>query len=1377
MKKRLLLIALAVLAALCTALVAVGCGKDKTPDDEPPAAYTVTVRESENGRVGASAETVDRGGSVTLTVYPDSGYMLDVLTVNDAAVTVAGDTYVVADVQADIVVSATFKKQTVTVTFRNAVPSEKTVEVGAAYGELPEAVGTPGKRFVGWFTEENGGGAQITATTVVTATTDHTLYPYFVNENEVLVSFDYGAGIGRELTRALEKNDAIGELPEAQPPLNGALFGWFAGETQIDETFVVTEDVTVRASYITATLALKAGSTAKAVGGADGFEVKPELEVSVQIDGAPSDEPVTLDTTDATVATVTDGKVIALKDGEVRVRASYGGTEICRTDFVIVCRNYADYTAISDKAGLVNIRDNPAGKYYLTTDIDFAGGALWDDRSAQCPPLFGVFTGVLDGMGHAVKNAIAHPSGWDQGAFTEMRGTVRDIAFTGLYTQETKCANNGFFGKLYGVAENVFLDIEYRYKDRESNGSASWGALAAAIEEGGTLKNCVVNLTVATDGAEHIAGIAYNAANFLGRVENCFVVSNGAALNADFDGLYFKESAADESVAAAITVNSAVDKYLVGLINSQACDITKLGDAWEIKDGALYFFDMLAISATPEYVIVPTGDVNYVYEDLESENLAQVLYNVAFMHNGVDTDGEVPENVTIASSAPEIAELVYDADEGVFVLYNKTAGTSVITISVGDCSASFTVTLTQIMHIASAQEFIDKISANPAGTFLIDEDIDFAGATVQKADGGNIAPRFTGVLDGQNHTVSNFRVRGGNDGGIFRELCGTVKNVAFVGVAGQSPDNYGGLFYRVIDGGAVVDNVYLDYEIQCNGNPANKGGTLAGQVYGAEFKNVLINLRFADGFDVRGAADIGAVVGSANAWAVKQSNIKIIVNGIAAGALKNSDGGAAATSFDDCEQFAGYAAFYASAGKAGFTAAMGWAFEVTGISFGERSVLAIPEYTLVPEKTTVTAEFAEGMDAIVLNVDAYNYIDKLDALPAALGVASSDESVATVAIADGRITVTPCGVGETVITLTVGEASARITVKLAPPAEAELAYDGETELALDYETAGKLVAIGITAQKDGEACAIPADVTLGTDNAAAAEFTYNAQTSLLEIKLNGEGNAELTAQIGAGAKITVSVKVSQVFHISNADEFRTKLAAHLGGKHVLDNDVDLGGGWGGTAEGVTLGNFSGVLDGRGYKVSNFWLPGGWANGGLFNQMTGTVKNIAFVNVYGPDGGGNVSGLFQTISGGAVIENVYLDYEVQSAAADAYCGPLAFDWVECTVRNVIINLRFKAGLTVSELKYGSMAGRTAAWSTHGYDNKVILNGAALTDIDLSFADGAGGAVLAQIKNEGSAQYSGYADFAASDFTKFDDALWSVDATGITFGSSKVLDIAA
>ena len=137
MKKRLLLIALAVLAALCTAFVAVGCGKDKTPDDEPPAAYTVTVRDSENGRVVASAETVDRGGSVTLTVCPVSGYMLDVLTVNDAAVEVAGDTYAVADVQVDIVVSATFKKQTVTVTFRNAVPSEKTVAVSYTHLTLP----------------------------------------------------------------------------------------------------------------------------------------------------------------------------------------------------------------------------------------------------------------------------------------------------------------------------------------------------------------------------------------------------------------------------------------------------------------------------------------------------------------------------------------------------------------------------------------------------------------------------------------------------------------------------------------------------------------------------------------------------------------------------------------------------------------------------------------------------------------------------------------------------------------------------------------------------------------------------------------------------------------------------------------------------------------------------------------------------------------------------------------------------------------------------------------------------------------------------------------------------------------------------------------
>jgi len=57
-----------------------GSGSDS--DDEP--AYAVTVEKPDHGKVTANRQSASQGSAVTLTVTPDSGYVLDTLTVTNA---------------------------------------------------------------------------------------------------------------------------------------------------------------------------------------------------------------------------------------------------------------------------------------------------------------------------------------------------------------------------------------------------------------------------------------------------------------------------------------------------------------------------------------------------------------------------------------------------------------------------------------------------------------------------------------------------------------------------------------------------------------------------------------------------------------------------------------------------------------------------------------------------------------------------------------------------------------------------------------------------------------------------------------------------------------------------------------------------------------------------------------------------------------------------------------------------------------------------------------------------------------------------------------------------------------------------------------------
>ncbi len=909
-------------------------------NEQPTPTYSVTITDSAHGKVTADATTVTAEGSVTFTITPDQGYVLDELKVNGTKVDVSGNTYAVANVSADITVSATFKAITMTVSFNVAPTQSKQVTYGATYGELPTPIGQTGQRFVGWYTQENGEGTKVEDTTVVTATEDHTLYALFTDK--YVVTFNYGLGSGREETRLVAYNTAIGELPTVQAPVASMLYGWFVGETKIDQNYLVTDDITVKASYITAELSLKQGSATTAIDGLSeaSANIYPEVVVVVKIDGEVKDVAVTLETTDSAIATVVDGKVKAVADGEVQIVVKYNGEEIARLDDMIVCRSYADYTTVADKAGFLAIKDNKAGKYYLTADIDLENAAMWDVNNGY-KPIFDVFTGVIDGRGHKVSNAVAHPSGWFQGMFTEMQGVVRDIAFVNFYTETSKAAGNGLFGNVKGLVENVYLDYNVRYTGVQENHAVA--PLASYVENGGILKNIVVNMRTASNQYIDAAAVAFSAQSWGGKVENVFVMTNGKSLSATISGgLYYKEAA--EGVGDGITKNSGTYLYTYSLINSETTDITKLDSSvWSVREGAVYFYETLALAATPEYDIVYTG--GNIVKEYETELPTAEILNIVFLHNTAKMD-EVPTNVTFASTNEGVATVGVDEDGNVFIAYNG-AGTTTITVKIGEVQVSFDITLNQIVHIASAEDLRTKMPNSLNSVIVLDNDIDLQMNTVKGNGDWSSFGTFTGTLDGQGHKIANFYVGNGWQGGFFFSMKGTIRNIAFVNVNSPSAtaNTANGLF-ATLDGGAVLENVYIDYVFNANGSAIGTdtnyvaAGPVCGPIFAATVNNVIVNIRFGKDFDFANIDKIGAITGKACAWAAKVSNVKVIVNADVTLKLSYADAvgeDGVQNTWTNCATYADYAALKASDLSA-FNASV-WSFADDGLTFGENKVL------------------------------------------------------------------------------------------------------------------------------------------------------------------------------------------------------------------------------------------------------------------------------------------------------------------------------------------------------------------------------------------------------------------------------------------------------
>ena len=207
-----------------------------------------------------------------------------------------------------------------------------------------------------------------------------------------------------------------------------------------------------------------------------------------------------------------------------------------------------------------------------------------------------------------------------------------------------------------------------------------------------------------------------------------------------------------------------------------------------------------------------------------------------------------------------------------------------------------------------------------------------------------------------------------------------------------------------------------------------------------------------------------------------------------------------------------------------------------------------------------------------------------------------------------------------------------------------------------------------------------------------------------------------TAAIKAGIKDNLSAQAATFFQnyvytpnideqgrtiISDAEAFADFIKTATSGSYILTENIDMSS-MGKLARSTAT--FSGVLDGNGFTVSNFHTEGG-----MFEQIKGTIKNIAFVNVISED----QSVLAWKTSEEMVIENVLVELAEMTKFSNNFQGCL-FRYVNSniTLKNCVI-IAPEAQKGTFGVAQGYIAGFMDA------DKKITLENCCIISAGLKF----------------------------------------------------------
>lgn len=162
---------------------------------------------------------------------------------------------------------------------------------------------------------------------------------------------------------------------------------------------------------------------------------------------------------------------------------------------------------------------NPDGHFIFGEDIDLGGSVLVGNLD---------FRGILDGKGYTLKNFELNynggsDNGWNAYLFNSNAGTIKNIKLI-MSAKDTPNNILALIKDNRGVLENIYVDFTLN-----ETISGEYRQIASLVNknDGGTIKNCIINMHFAKDCAAGLLASAayYNLNN--GTVQHCYAVNHG----------------------------------------------------------------------------------------------------------------------------------------------------------------------------------------------------------------------------------------------------------------------------------------------------------------------------------------------------------------------------------------------------------------------------------------------------------------------------------------------------------------------------------------------------------------------------------------------------------------------------------------------------------------------------------------------------------------------------------------------------------------------------------------------------------------------------------------------------------------------------------
>ncbi len=1323
-------------------LLACGSKDDETPVEPDVEKFEIVLPTVEHGSITASSSSVEEGGSVELTVTPDTNYELEYLKANDVALTVTENKATIENVTADQTITASFIGVEMTVTFvvDGATLEESKYRFGDAYGTLPTATAPSGYEFAGWYTEESGAGNVVTAESKVSVGSNHSIYAHFtlapltVNVSGIvdkLVHLPNSESETATISVTVLQDD-VDITPDANIVLESS-----------DPNLVVVDGLTLKiadaASGVAHIKVLVNGqeyeSFAVAVTdyvglGYQTVSTKEEflamngnskylLTADIDLEGAWLSNTETWRSLIDTLAAeaVIDGNGHVVKNAKLASGWNNGW----------INNLYGNVKNIV----FLNI-DSPNNYPYATGLVAFGKGGTLENIYLQMNLIYDGDAGDLWKSGGTLVGAL------EEG---HIKNCVVDVLVkTGL------TINN--YGAIAAVANSWNGSIENTYAIVHHSGIE---ACAGEVAEGVWAFN-VKNESVATFDSVY-----------------SFVTTVGALDQFD-DNWEFSEEGLTVFGNKVLTSEEALT---ASLQDSFSFDITEEScyiDLAVYRYGELSTDFNAVYASNDENVFTTTTDGAIIFTGLGTATLTVVIEDTITLTSEITISEETKpvDEYTYISTLEEWYTLIALNPDGKFKLANDidVAGGFLVKDGANFVTETFTGELDgcgyAIKNAWLSGGWNSGLIRYQAGTikniaFVNMHSTDVVYETALFAfNRGTIENVYLDM------TIWPARDQGGNGAGTLVggvEENSTIKN-CIVNVKKSAGDT-------VVSGyGAIVGTLYSWTGLVQNSFAITNDTGLTSIAY-REVADGLINYMVNDfksnTFEnyslLKASADLSGY--DSTIWSFTETTISfggvVVLEYVPhvcdfSGEWKSDEEG----HWHECSCGATDEKVAHSGGNATETEKA--VCEVCGASYGELVQPETKVVTILIQNNWFWTDFyvhywndSEGTEWPGVKLEPVGTNDGKDLYKIEIDALQYPNFIINGYDQGGYRNQT-----KNLVVLDYYEASLTDVFYI-------MHNDTENNNYIDHFT--------------------PAEGTIHLH-----EYSYKSDDEQHWLECScGVVSGEKVAHSGGEATITekavcevcgASYGEVKDLLISTVEEWLTLIPANPSANIKLTADLDFNGGYISGKDATYLVNeFYGVLDGQGHKILNAKLPGGWAGHAMISKNFGIIKNIAFINLTGNKVSTDL-GIVATNK--AVIENLYVDYVIVSGTYGSNNGVVASfadnpasDAYPSEIRNCIVNVRLAEGATLPPGQ-GSIIGKAGGWNGFVKNCYAIINDTAITNVYINEgASGVGDYVCGT-----SAQFTTYALLkAAADVSMYDAAIWSFTDTTISFFGNVVYEVEA